>query len=124
MNSLYAKIISVIVALIVLVLAVFGVLWQNNRTINEAADRTSDGMAQIIAAQREADALAYEQRIRELESKVNENWSQARQRVAEVDQRQRRDTANLIRRIDQMPDNEVGDPIAAVLEQSRERWPE
>lgn len=124
MNNLYVKIISVIVALAVLVLAVFGVLWQNNRTINEAAERSADGMAQIIAAQREADALAYEQRIAELEGKVNENYAAARLRVAELDQRQRRTTADLLRRIDGMPDNEVGDPIAAVLEQSRERWPE
>lgn len=124
MNSLYAKIISVVVGLIIIVALVFAVLWQNNRTIDSAADRASDSMAQLIAAQRAEDALLYERRIAELEGKVSENYANARLRVAELDQRQRRSTADLLRRIGEMPDAEVSDPIAAVLEQSRERWPE
>lgn len=124
MNSFYAKIISVVVGLAVIVALVFAVLWQNNRTIDNAADRSTAAMAEFIAKQREVDALQYEARIAELEGRVNEFNSAARQRVAEVDQRQRRDTAALLRRIEGMPDNEVGDPVAAVLEQSRERWPE
>jgi DnaJ-domain-containing protein 1 len=124
MNDLYTKLLIVLAAVAIIAALAFGVLWQNNRTITEAADRSMELAAEQFGKQRLEDQAAYDARVRELEERVDARYSEARQRVAELDQRQRRDTAALIRRIDQIPDSEVGEPVALVLEQSRERWPE
>ncbi len=124
MNSLYTKAVIVLLIIAAIVGLALGVMWMNRQTISDAADRSTAAVTEAFARQRAEDQLAHEREIQALENKIEEARSDARQRVAALDVAQRRANDQLFRRLSTLPDTEVGEAQAAVLEESRNRWPE
>lgn len=124
MNSIYAKAITFLIIAAIIVLGINGVLFQNNRSIQQAADRSVNAATEEFGRLRAQDELAHQRELQTLRSRIENVNSASRDRVVALDQKQRRDTAALVRRISTMPDQEVGEPVAAVLDQSRTRWPQ
>jgi hypothetical protein len=124
MNSLYTKAIIFLAAIAVIVVAVFGVLWQNNRTIERAGELSYERAAELFGKQRAEDELAHERELQRLRNEIEAARAESRQRIQALDVTQRRRTDEVLSRINSLPDNQVGEQLAAVLEESYNRWPE
>ena len=92
MKAVYVKALILLGVIALIVALVFGVLWQNNRTIDNAADRSIALASEVMAKQRAQDELEYQQELMRIENRINAASADARSRVRELDIRQRRDT--------------------------------